>query len=207
MLSSHPIDGNRMSSLQRRIYVASYALSRIAIYLPFVVVAAFILERQLLLVIDPPFFSKTAVSHFQILQDQYEFLSEEYRNPTQEYRDQVDVGLFHLFEFFIWAASGVGLLRIITGACSRAVLDSSLEKLKKAESMGRSPLTVLFFCLVCAPLCGFFSLHFQLVSDSISLGTLMAYSPRWFMCLLTFVFCGSVAFVAEGLLVLFSLVF
>jgi hypothetical protein len=120
--------------LQQRIYVASNALAKIAVYLPFVVVAAFIFERQLLLVIDPLFFGKTEVSHFAILQYQYEFLSEKLRDPTKEYREQVDVGSFHLFEFFIWTALAVALLRVLTGACSRAVLDSSLDKLKKQKA-------------------------------------------------------------------------
>jgi hypothetical protein len=189
-----------MGSLQRRIYVASKALSKIGIYLPFVVVVAFIFQHQLLLVLDPLFFHNTEVSHLVILQDQYAFLS-------QRYKSSIDVGLFHLFELFIWAAAAVGLLRILTGACSRAVLDSSFEKLEKIESMGRSRFMALAFYLALMPLCMLFSLEFQLVSASIQIEAVMTHAPRFFVCLMAFVFCGSMIFFAEGLLMLLSLVF
>jgi hypothetical protein len=194
-----------MNSL--RIYAASNALSKIGMYLPFVVVVAFIFQGQVLRVIDPLFFSNTDASHFAILQDQYAFLSKKLRDATQEYRDQVVVGVFHLFDSFIWIASTVALLRVMAGACGRAVRDSYGDRLKIIENTGMSPFIVFIFGLIIMPLGMLLSLKFQLASHSLQLDAVMAHAPRFFLCLMTFLFCTSMYFFVEGLLMLFSLVF
>jgi hypothetical protein len=189
-----------MTSWQQRVYVASNALSKIGLYLLLVVVAAFIFERQLLPVIDPILFSKTEVSHFAILRDQYVFLS-------QKLEGQTDIGLFHLFELFIWAASVVALLRIITGACSTTALTSYRGRLQQIESTGRSPFTVFLFCLIFMPLGMLFSLKFQFTSASLQIDSALTRAPRFFVLLMTSLFCGSMYFFVEGLLMLFSILF
>ena len=196
-----------MNALQQRIYAASIALTKIGMYLPFVAVVAFIFEHQVLMVIDPLFFRTTEVSHFAILQDQYAFLSGKLEQSTQEYRDQVVVGLFHLFELFIWVASAVALLRIVTAACSSAVREFCGHRLEQIESLGRSRFTVLILCLIGMPLGMLLSLKFQVTSHSLQLDAVMAHAPQFFVCLMTFLFCASMYFFVEGLLMLFSLVF
>jgi hypothetical protein len=196
-----------MGSLQQRVTVTSNALSKASIYLPFIAVVAFIFQQPVLSIVDPLFFRHTEISHFAILQHQYEFLSEKLTNPAQEYTAKVGGGPFHLFELFIWTAPTIGLLRFLTGVSSSAVRESSIAKLQAADSQGWSPFVMFFCLLVCAPLGVLLSLNFHLNSDSVSLGALMIYAPRAYVCAATFMFCGSVAFAAEGLLLLFSLIF
>jgi hypothetical protein len=110
----------KVNSLRETISRTSRGLKLIGLWLPFVVVIAFICHKPALLLVDPILFGSAPVAHLGILRDQYAFLS-------RTALDIVDEGDFHLFELFIRIASVVGILRILTGASSRSELAQSRQ--------------------------------------------------------------------------------
>jgi hypothetical protein len=112
---------------------------------------------------------------------------------------------FHVFELFIWIASTVGALRVITGLSCRAVLVSSREKLEGGEKSGMSKWKGLMVLLLGGAFGIFCSLNFKFVANTNAAPFIMRNSLRLFLSLETFVFCTSVIFFAEGILAFVSL--
>jgi hypothetical protein len=180
--------------------IFSDQMLRIGMYLPFVAVIAFALLSLYSQAFHGLASSKVSVPSLSVLQNQRAFL--------------VAKGLvrglnvdFILFEAFIWVASIVGLLRFSTGLFSTQVLNSYRGKLEAYGRQGRSPVGILAFFLIGVPFAILGSINFEFASHSDQVLALMTYSPRSFLCLATFVFCGGVIFLAEGLLLFTWVIF
>ncbi len=195
MLSPYSVEG--VGAVGRQMSKVSYFLSRAGFWMPFAVVIAFVLQKQLSLLIEPVFGG--TISHFAFLQEQYAFLGKEHEVSS------IDPTAIRLFEMFIWIAPMVSALRLFTGLCSHEVLASSRSKLDEMKKRGLSIPTALIFLLVGAPFVVFCSVNFRFAAASDQALFLMRHFPRAFVCLQAFLFCGGAIFFAEGLLCLVSL--
>jgi hypothetical protein len=172
----------------------SERMLRVGGYLPFVGILAFAL-LGLYTAAHGPSRGDVSIPSLSILQDQRAFLI------SQGLARGLNVD-FLLFEALIFASSIVGLLRFLTGVLSIRALDAMGTKAEAYAKAGKSSVGFFFFSLILMPFTIFFSLHFAGIMHSIHLRTLMEISPRSFICLSTFVFCGSVTLFVEGLLTL-----
>jgi hypothetical protein len=186
---------NALDSFRNRLGATSNFLSRVGFRIPIAVVIAFVFHKEALQIVDPIFFGQTDVSHFAFLRDQYAFLMH------QSAVGPIEAGDFRIFEVFIWVASIVGVLRVLTGVCSRAVLASSHAKLDRLKSKGMSTLGVLSFSLLGVPFTMFCSLNFKFSSIPQTL-FLMQHLPRVFVGLMAVIFCTGVIFLQKVLLLL-----
>jgi hypothetical protein len=177
----------------------SERMLRVGLYLPFAAIIAFAL-LGLFSVFNGVASRDVSVPHLLILQNQRTLLI------SQGLARGLSVDLL-LLEAFVFAASIVGLFRFLTGAFSARVLDAMGTKAEAYAKAGRSPVAILFGLLILAPIACFCSLHFAGALHSIQLRALLEISPRSFICLSAFMFCGSVMFFVEGLLTLVWVVF
>jgi hypothetical protein len=180
--------------------IFSDRMLRIGSYLPFAVVIAF----ALLSVYSQAFHgfasSEVSVPSLSALQNQRTFLI----NKGLVRGLNVD---FIIFEAFIWLASIVGLLRLLTGLFSAQVLNSCRGKLEAYGKQGRSPAGFIAFFSLGVPFAIVGSLNFEFASHSNQVLSIIEYSPRSFLCLATFIFCGCVIFLVEGLLLFTWVIF
>ena len=177
-------------------------VARIGLYLPFAALdKAFVSLDLYSRVFHGLFFRRNSRSFFPVLQTQRAFLIAEGLAQGLS----VD---FLIFEAFIGVATIVGLASIaLSGLLSAQVLASSRGKVEIYEKQSLSPARFLIF-LIGLPVAIFFSLNFRFAlhspqahaPDGIS-------SPRSFLCLSAFVFCASVYFLVEQLLILVWAVF
>src|SRR5665213_885959 len=188
----------RSKSLALSIF--SDRMFRVATYLPLAAVAAFALLSFFSGIFHGFAFDEVSVPSLSVLQNQRAF------RVTNGLVRGLNID-FIIFEAFIWVASIVGLLRFSTGFCSLPVLNSYRAKLETYGKQGRSPLGLIVFFFLCVPICiiGSLNLHFALHSDTLL--SLTEYSPRSFICLETFLFCGGIAFLVEGLLLFTWVIF
>ncbi len=171
----------------------SDGLARIGIYLPFAAVTAFVLLALYSKVFHGFSSDGVSVPSLSVLQNQRAFLMS--RGLVRDLN--VD---FLIFEAFIWVSSIVGLFRLLTGLFSVRVLCSFRAKLGIYEKQGGTPFGMLIGFLVLFPGAMIGSLNFGLAAHSDQVRALMEYSPRSFLCLMTFIFCGCAIFLAEGVL-------
>jgi hypothetical protein len=168
--------------------------SRIGLYLPFAAVMAFALLGIYSRLFHGFDSGEVSVPSLSILQSQRAYL------VSQGLVQGLNVD-FIMFEAFIWIASIVGLVRLLTGLSSAQVLDSSRVKVETYEKQRLSPARFLIFTVL-LPVGILGSLNFAFASHSVQVHSLMEYSPRTFLCLSTFIFCGSVSFLVQCLLIL-----
>ena len=166
---------------------------RIGKFLPFAAVIAFVLLALYSKVFNGFPSGELSVPNLSVLQNQRAFLIS--RGMVRGLN--VD---FLIFEAFIWVSSLVGFLRLLTGLFSVRVLGSYRAKLEIYEKQRRSPAGILVTFLVLVPAAMIASLNFGFAAHSDQVRALMEYSPRSFLCLMTFIFCGGAIFLVEGVL-------
>jgi hypothetical protein len=172
---------------------------RVVIYLPFVTVIAFALLGLVSKVFPSRFFSEVSVPSLLVLKNQRAFLI------SKGFVRGLNID-FIVFEAFIWVTSIAGFLRFLTGVFSPQVLNSYREKLEGYGKRGGSPARLLVFYLF-LPLGFIGSVNFEFASHLNLTLLLMEHSPRSFLCLSAFLFCGSVLLLVEGLLLFTWVIF
>jgi hypothetical protein len=156
-------------------------------FLPFIVLGVFALDSHLFSAVG---ITEDSVSHISFLRNQQQFLTS--KNIASSMID------FRLFEIFIWIASAIGLSRILTGLCARGVLESYRDKLILLGKAGRSTTGAVGTLLLIGPFAIFCSTNFAFASASDQVRYLMEHSPKGFLCLETFIFCGGQYFRLKG---------
>ena len=180
--------------------IFSTRMLRVGMYLPFFAVIAFALLGLYSQAFHGFASGEVSVPSLSVLQNQRAFLVA--RGLVRGLN--VD---FILFEVFIWVASTVGVLRLLTGLFSAQVRNSFRGKVEAIGKQGRSPVGILVFFFLLVPCSIVGSLNFEFAAHSNQVLALMEYSPRSFLCLVTFVFCGGVALLVEGVLLFTWVIF
>jgi hypothetical protein len=175
--------------------VFSDRMLRIGMYLPFAAFLVFLLLSVYSQLFHGFSFAEISTPSLSIFQNQRAFMI------GHGWVRGLNVD-FVVLEAFIVIASTVGLIRLLTGFFSVRVLDSYRAKFEIYEKQGRSPVSILVFVFLVAPVGVFGSLNFEFASHSDQMRALMEYSPRSFLCLMTIVFCGGAMLIVEGLLLL-----
>jgi hypothetical protein len=139
------------------------------------------------------------VSNIWFLEDQYEFLKHKNNTPG------VTPDLFRVFELSIWLTLALSIFRIFAAIFLLRESYDPRSRWKRRELPGFSYFIAWLLLSVGGML--MFSLGIKYTSSGHFAQDLLSYSPRSFIGLMAFAFCSSVAFFADGIVVLIQMTF
>jgi hypothetical protein len=184
-----------------RISAVSNYISCLGTYLPFIVVVAFVFDKPLFWLMSVIGIDETKVSNFSFLRNQHDFLiSKNLAGGPGNYD-------FRIFEGFIWLASALSILRVLTGIISPTVLKSFKDKYAGMKERGLSIKGAILSLLFLGPFGIYLSTHFEMAFSSDQLRLIVTHWPKVFVCSAAFGFCAAAIFSAEGVLFLAWLIF
>jgi hypothetical protein len=162
-------------------------------------IASFSFDHQFAKIWHAISYDGDRISNIWFLVDQYEFLK--HRNNTPG----VTPDLFRVFELSIWLTLTLSILRIFAAIFVLRDSYDPRSRWKRRDLPGFSYFVGWLLLSVGGML--MFSLGIKYMSSARFLQDLLIYSARSFVGLMAFAFCSSVAFFADGIVVLIQMEF
>jgi hypothetical protein len=183
------------------LHVMWVCVSRAPMSLPFIAVVAFAFDAWLSKIWNYLGFTDATILRTRFIEKEFDFIQNcDYvksifdRIPcTNDLANHLSPFDFELFRMLVWLASILAALRVLTGVFNLQSLDWYSESLRKRKTVSG------FLAFFAMGLFGAFeAIEFHYVSKSSAAQHVLAHSPRLFLAFHAFIFCASIAFLAEA---------
>jgi hypothetical protein len=169
-----------------------------------VMLPAFIFDERLSAVMSAFGFDTEKVSHIWFLRDQYDYLKDWRRVPD------LSVALFHVSELFVWLSIAICAARLLVGLTFLGTVEDARYTMQK---WSRRPISGPIYFLGYLVIFGgslasvVTNRGIDIITSVHWMTTILERSPKAYIFIMTFVFCGASVLLVEGALVLVQLNF
>jgi hypothetical protein len=169
-----------------------------------VMLPAFIFDERLSAVMSAFGFDTEKVSHIWFLRDQYDYLKD-WRRVSD-----LSVALFHVSELFIWLSIAICAARLLAGLASLGTVEDARYRMQKWRRRPVSgPIYFLGWLLIAGGTLALVITNrgIDMLASVHWMTAILDRSPKAYIYVVTFVFCGDLVLLVEGALVLVQLNF